>query len=882
METSSLLVAFEQADASERRALLRKNQPATGFAERFFFRVATLLGENPAEARKLAEGWSIVDQLGDDRSYAWRTKGALERINGNWEASAKSFIRAGSFATTAVHQFSFQTGAVDSLARVGKTDAAVRLGRTIATNLESIGELALAGRAWLNTGNAYNWADRHKDAQRCLAKAYELLRDTPFSLEAASARLGISTSALYVDLPSRSLALAQQASDEMFEIGANAYANHARINIGHCHAMMGRADEAVRIFSELRANSEPNSLEFTRLGQFLGDAWLDLQVYDAAGDAFESALNSPGIRQSQLNHGYILVGLGDVRLHQGRGKEAKEFYHRASKIHQKIGNFPANNLSQIGLARAEISLGRIGPAKKILEKSITDLRSRRMFHFLVGALLDLAEIQSKNEDLLSEASKIIRKFGFIGDAWRIHSIRAKSSITNSGAIREYRKMLETILNHRARLSSITARTSLIEPCLISIRTYLTILIEKKSSAATKEALQVISDLRSITLLDEFLLAGGESMSDSAQSILNRIRQEVTADGGDQLPGGPLRLIANGLWSKPALVREYLEQIGLSRIDGLNQKNLSENQTPVNTFIFLQNGSAWLSEKKTQNFSITREELITRLRWIHFELMAPLSGFLSDDIRLDREIKRLRADLGVESLESVGNNLHVSVEDVAYQIPWALLTNKEAVLHLRPRASICPSRTFLGNDPKIGIWYFSRKELPHIDREVAQIRNMFPQAKIYSTVDEILKSADQESFDLIHVAAHGRYDHENPMFSSIQLADGHLLACDIARSAFRTRIATLASCDSASMGQPTGWEPQGLARAFLARRSEVVIGSLWPLSDIAAEFGFSTFYRKLKVGRSVSDSLSDARSDLKEKFSHPAYWASLVMFGGYTS
>ena len=263
-------------------------------------------------------------------------------------------------------------------------------------------------------------------------------------------------------------------------------------------------------------------------------------------------------------------------------------------------------------------------------------------------------------------------------------------------------------------------------------------------------------------------------------------------------------------------------------------------------------------------------------------MAPLSGFLSDDVRLDREIKRLRADLGVDTLESHGKNLHVSVEDVAYQIPWALLSTHEAVLHLRPRASICPSSTFLGKSPKIGIWYFSREELPHIDREVAQIRTMFPQAKIYSTVEEILKSADQESFDLIHVAAHGRYDHENPMFSSIQLADGHLLACDIARSAFRTRIATLASCDSASMGQPTGWEPQGLARAFLARRSEVVIGSLWPLSDVAAEFGFSTFYRKLKEGCSVTDSLCRARSDLKEKFSHPAYWASLVMFGGYTS
>ncbi len=84
-----------------------------------------------------------------------------------------------------------------------------------------------------------------------------------------------------------------------------------------------------------------------------------------------------------------------------------------------------------------------------------------------------------------------------------------------------------------------------------------------------------------------------------------------------------------------------------------------------------------------------------------------------------------------------------------------------------------------------------------------------------------------------------------------------------------------------MGQPSGWEPQGLARAFLARQSEVVIGSLWPLNDQVAEYGFGSFYRRLKDGASVSSSLREARADLKSKFVDPAYWGSLIMFGGYS-
>ena len=882
METSSLLEAFELASLAGKRILLRSNTPLTGFAEQYFFRVAKLLGENPTAAQQLAEGWDVVNKYGDQPSYAWRAKGALERMRGNWEASARAFIQSGVLADGPVDQVSFQTGAIDSLARAGKTGRAVKLGRSIAETLESLGEKGLAGRAWLNTGNAYNFADKHRDAQGCFRRAAACLDGTTFKLESASALLGASTSALYIDLPSKSMALTIAARDELNAIGATAYGDHAQVNVGQCYLMMGQADESVRIFSELRSKVGTDTLEYARLGQFLGDAWLVLQIYDAAGDAFQSALDSKGIRQSPLNRANCLVGLGDVRMHQSKAEDAKALYSQASRLYRKHENFALNNLAEIGIARSYLALGRTKSATKILRRTIQDLRSRRMCHFLVGSMLDLADITKSNGALLKEAHTIIRKFGFTSEAWRIHAIRANAQSVPSEAIKDYRKMVNAILTYRARLSSITARISLIEPCLVNIRKYLDLLIDKNTSASILEATRVISNLRSVTLLDEFLLASSQTLSESAQSILNRIRQEVTSEGGDQLPGGPLRLLGKGVWNKPTLVREYLEQVGMDRLGPQSAKTGEASYSAVNTFVFLSSQSAWITGAKSLKTSLSKAELVKRLRWIHFELMAPLSGFASDDLRLNRELDRLRTDLGVDFLETSDGLLHVSLEDVAYQIPWSLLSSHESVLHLRPSAGISPSSCVLGSDAKIGIWYFSRKDLPHIDSEVAQLRKLFPQAKVYSTVEEILKSADKESFDLIHVAAHGRYDHENPMFSSIQLADGHLLACDIARSSFRTRIATLASCDSASMGQPTGWEPQGLARAFLARRSEVVIASLWPLNDQAAEFVFATFYRKLKEGLSVSASLSEARIDLKTRFPHPAYWGSMVMFGGYSS
>jgi tetratricopeptide (TPR) repeat protein len=880
METSSLLEAFEKADQAGKKRLLKSNPSQIGFAEQYFLRVAQLLGENPLAAKSLAEGWMVVNKFGDDPAYAWRAKGALDRINGNWDLSAKAFIHAGHLAKNPIDKISFQTGAIDSLARSGKTAAAVRLGRSIAVKLNSLGQPALAGRAWLNTGNANLWGDRFKDARRCYSLAAECLANSPFRLESASSSLGASSSALYIDLPSRSLALAIEARDEMASLGATNYSNHAQVNVGQCHLIMGEADESVRIFSELRALADPESLEYARLGQFIGDAWLVLQVFDAAGDAFVSAMNAKGIKQSPLNLGNCLVGLGDVRLQQGNAIEAKSLYSKARRVYREFGSNAHENLANLGIARSNIALGNFRSASTTLKSTIEDLRDRRMYHFLVGALLDLATISKGQRSLVNEAERIIRRFGFMSEAWRVFAIRAECKKSPADAIKEYRKMVGAILAYRARLSSITARTSLIEPCIVSIQSYLSLLVDRNTKSAISEAIGVISDLRSVTLLDEYILSESGSFSDAAREILTKIREEVTAESGNQLPGGPLRLLSKGVWNKPSLVREYLEHIGLDRVQSGRLQSEATSNTPVNTFVFLRENSAWISAPSSMTLTVSKDNLVNRLRWIYFELLAPLSGFQSDDKRLYQEIDLLRKDLNISSLQTDGELLHLSLEDVAYQIPWSLLTNKEPILHLRPFAGLSPHNCRLGSNPKVGIWYFSRPELPHIDIEVAQIRKMFPQARIYSTAEEILGSSGQEPFDLIHVAAHGRYDHDNPMFSSIQLEDGHLMACDIARSSFQTRIATLASCDSASMGQPSGWEPQGLARAFLARRSEVVIGSLWPLNDQVAEFGFGTFYHKLKEGFSVSTSLQEVRNELKVHFSHPAFWGSLVMFGGY--
>lgn len=883
MESDSLLNTLENTDRSQQKKLLKSSTIPSGFSEKYFLRIAQLLGQNPVLAKKLAQVWHLVDEFGDNRAFAWRAKAVLERMQGQWDKSARSFIRAGQLANSEVDRWNFQVGAIDSFARAGKTTEAVRLGRTIGTALAKLDQQALAGRAWLNTGNAYLWADEHKSARQSFERAVGHLEGSNFEIEYASAQLGLSTSALYVDLPSRALSFAERAVDEMTRLGATSYADHAEVNRGQCYLLMGEADRAVREFAALQEKSEPDSLEYARLGQFLGDAWLALQVHVAAQDAFQSALQAKGIGQSPLNKANCLVGLGEVFLGQGKVAEALKQFRKAEKEYGRFGNDALVSLARIGIAKAESRLGHHNRAKSLLQVVVQDLRSRKMHQFLVDSLLDLAELSKPIEaiPLLRESEFLIRKFGYIDDAWRLHSQRAALESTEKGKTKQYRKMVDAILVHRSRLSSVTGRTSLLEPCLHSIREYLGILVASKSKSAQEEAFRVVSALRSVTILDEYLASQQNQIPESVKAVLEEIRTEIASEG-NQLPGGPLRRSSQVLRTQPRVLRAYLESIGIQKVQPSLPQVASAKQENniVQTFVFLNDGAAWIRSDSSSQINLTKSLLTERLRWIHFELLAPLSGFDSDVERLNQEISDLKSELQIYE-DGELQDWSLCVEDVAYQIPWPLLTEREPVLYLRPIAGASPRTHFLPPEPRVAIWYHPRTDLPHIKKEVDQILHLFPKAQVYQTAADILNNSENMDFDLIHVAAHGRYDQENPMFSSIELGDGHLLACDIARAGFTAKIATLASCESATLGQPAGWEPQGLARAFLARKCETVIGSLWPLNDCVAEFAFGHLYDSLRKGASVAEAMKNVRQKIRQEFEHPAYWGSLVMFGGYS-
>jgi CHAT domain-containing protein len=151
-------------------------------------------------------------------------------------------------------------------------------------------------------------------------------------------------------------------------------------------------------------------------------------------------------------------------------------------------------------------------------------------------------------------------------------------------------------------------------------------------------------------------------------------------------------------------------------------------------------------------------------------------------------------------------------------------------------------------------------LPHAAAEVAALAGRYPGASRFTgrraTVGAV--SAALDGADLAHLAAHGHLRADNPLFSSIELADGPLTVYDVERLDRPPRDVVLSACDS---GVPTvhpGDELLGLAAALLAMGTRSLVATVVPVPDEASRPLMLRFHRHLAAGASPAAALAAAQ------------------------
>jgi CHAT domain-containing protein len=119
-------------------------------------------------------------------------------------------------------------------------------------------------------------------------------------------------------------------------------------------------------------------------------------------------------------------------------------------------------------------------------------------------------------------------------------------------------------------------------------------------------------------------------------------------------------------------------------------------------------------------------------------------------------------------------------------------------------------------------------------EVPRVAAEHPDAVVLTdgsaTVERCLRAMDGAG--LVHVAAHGRFRADNPMFSSLEMADGPLTVHDLEQLVRAPHRIVLSACDSGVMVPVGASELLGLASALMSLGTAGILSTVAPVNDEA--------------------------------------------------
>jgi tetratricopeptide (TPR) repeat protein len=132
--------------------------------------------------------------------------------------------------------------------------------------------------------------------------------------------------------------------------------------------------------------------------------------------------------------------------------------------------------------------------------------------------------------------------------------------------------------------------------------------------------------------------------------------------------------------------------------------------------------------------------------------------------------------------------------------------------------------------------------------------------------------------IVHIAAHGAFRADAPLFSTLHLADGLLTVNDVyGLDLLRTALVTLSGCQT-GLGRGRGGEILGLAYAFFFAGAPALVVSRWRVDDEATDALMQDFYAALVRGETVSGALRAAQLGTLASRPHAYYWAGFAVWG----
>ncbi len=247
-------------------------------------------------------------------------------------------------------------------------------------------------------------------------------------------------------------------------------------------------------------------------------------------------------------------------------------------------------------------------------------------------------------------------------------------------------------------------------------------------------------------------------------------------------------------------------------------------------------------------------------------------------------QRLEAELLSEAARHLGQlgdgPVVVVPPGKLHAVPWALLPA------LRDRTvSVAPSAN---------VWLRARHALPPERRnvvlvlgpglgtiagEVPALAERYDDVSVLgdggATAERVLAAIDGAW--LVHVAAHGTFRSDSPLFSSLRVDDGPLTVYDLERLRKAPYRLVLGSCDSGLLAPAGADELLGLTTSLVALGTVGIIASVVPVNDAAAMRLMLVLHEHLRRGESLAAGLRHARQEVRgDPALAPAAWSFLAL------
>lgn len=316
--------------------------------------------------------------------------------------------------------------------------------------------------------------------------------------------------------------------------------------------------------------------------------------------------------------------------------------------------------------------------------------------------------------------------------------------------------------------------------------------------------------------------------------------------------GHVRALRN--LSSVVCVKRLLQQLHLQWSRLRSVQSLAEHHLP-------------LLEKATQR-------VLTQL---HKELFAPVASLIE-------QLSANRLDTGTDGQPK----LAIVPHGLVHQVPFQALYDGQHYLLERYEISYAPSATVLAlcyqrpsrRTEEVLVMGVSEPGIPAVAAEMRAITHYLRSAAVFhneqATAQTLSDRAGTSS--ILHLACHGLFRADNPMFSALKLHDRWFTATEMARLDLHGALVVLSACESGRGHVLGGDELLGLARACLGAGASSLIVSHWLVQDDTGAIVMAEFYARLAQGVAPASALRAAQLVLKNSHPHPYHWAPFVFMG----